>query len=123
MTLSVVTKVPEAIATTIEPYGRWMIAMIYQDSDLRQVHRLRLEIVHSLLQHLNQARIVCNVCSCTVAEEWKAQRIYREMVFDAIRGFVVTEPFGIHTSVGRQLSPSFRQNGRTRLVVERCCST
>ena len=71
----------------------WMVAMVEQNRNLGNVHRLGTEIVEVVCEHLNQTGIVRNICFGTVGKEGKPQRIDCQMSFDAISRLVKAKSF------------------------------
>jgi hypothetical protein len=70
-----------------------MIAMVHQDSRLRQFGWFRFKVVDVQRQHFNQPFIIRNTRFGAMGEKGKAKAVHSEMSFDAVRAFVETKPF------------------------------
>ena len=83
--------------------GVWVIAVIKQNCNLGNIHRLGAKVVHVLAQQVNQATVIAHTSFRAVGEKWQPQGIDGKMPFDAIGTLVMTEPFGFDTGIARIL--------------------
>lgn len=75
----------------------WVIAIVQQDGDLWDSDRLGAKVIEVVAQHFDQTLLIGYIGFGAVGEKRKAQRINREMSFDAIGAFVKAEAFGLDT--------------------------
>ncbi len=71
-----------------------MIPVVYQNRNLRKIHRFALEVGDIVREHLNESAIITDVRFGAVGKERKPQAFDCQMTFDAVGCLVMAKPFG-----------------------------
>ena len=77
----------------------WMIAVVKQNRNLWDIHRLGTKVVQVLLQQFNQANVIADIGFSAVSKKRQTEGINRKVALDAISAFVMTEPFRLDTGI------------------------